>query len=298
MIAVFQLGSHPVWQRQAARVMIAAWLGSSLSGCGQDPLAGGVDLFHNLQGGEIAKQRPPAPGSRDAYPNLATVPARPPAPDIPTEQRLADLLAAERDAAQRAAAASPLVVRTAAAAAAPVKPAQTDPNANHVVVDAAPAPPAPVAPPPVTGIDAVPKVPDAVASGPLPSFAEAAPSPPAGFGISLPPPPAPTPDAAPPAIPAVAANTVAVAFTPGSATLPPSANLNLRRFALAHKGVPLTLTGHGEAASQTPDAQAAALALALHRAEAMAAALAEAGVPASNLRLRADAVGTGGFAAL
>ncbi len=282
---------------------MAAWLGSSLAGCGQDPLGGGVDLFHNLQGGEIAKQRPPPPGSHDRYPNLGTIPARPPAPDIASEQRMSDQLAAERDAAERAAAASPLVVRTATAApAVPAQPAAPDPNANRVVVDAAPSPPAPPAPAPSaapSAFDAVPAVPDAITSGPLPSFAAAAPAPPAGLGVSVPPPPAPTaPAAAPAAAPAVPPNTVAVQFTPGSAALPPSANLNLRRFALAHKGAALTVTGHGEAPDRTPEAQAAALALALNRAQAIAAALAEAGVPASNLKLRADAVGTGGFATL
>ena len=292
---------------------MVAWLGSSLAGCGQDPLGPAVDLYHNLQGGEIAQQRPPPPGAHDPYPNLGTIPARPAAPDILTEQHRDDQLAAERDAATRAAAGSPLVVRPAVpvskpgaskpgaskpGATTPPQPPAPDPNANQVVVDAAPAPKPP--PPAVLAdpIDSVPAVPGAISSGPLPNFASAPPPPPAGLGLSVPGLPAATPNVVPPAPPPAPANTVAVAFTPGSATLPPSAALNLRRFALAHKGVPLTVTGRGEAASRAPEAQAAALQLGLHRAQAMAASLAEAGVPAANLRLQADAAGTGGVATL
>ncbi len=305
MIAVTQLGRRPAWHRQATGKLLAALLAtgvvSSLAGCVQDPFGPAVNLYHNLQGGEIAQQRPPPPGAHDPYPNLGTTPARPPPPDIATEQRIADELAAERDAQQRLAAANPLVVVQPVAA---TKPAAPDPNANQVTVAGADAPPPAPAPAPrklaapaPSPFDQVPAVPDAIASGPLPSFAAAAPPPPTGLGVVLPPAPAapapvPVPAAKPPA------NTILVAFTPGSATLPPSANLNLRRFALAHKGAGVTVTGHGEAANRTPEAQADALKLALQRAQAMAAALGEAGVSAANLHLQADAAGTGGTATL
>ena len=306
MIAVFHQGSRPVGQRQAAARAIATALALSLAACSQDPFGPAVDLYHNLQGGEIAQQRPPPPGANEPYPNLGSIPARPAAPDIATQQRMADQLAAERDAAERAAAASPLPVPPVAPSSkpAPAAPAPPNPNANQVVVDAAPAPkpaPAPAAPAastPGSPIDAVPAVPAAIASGPLPVFAAAPPPTPAGLGLAMPPPaPAPLMPSAPPA-PPVPANTVAVSFTPGSATLPPSATLNLRRFALAHRGVPLTVLGRGEAAGPAPDAQVAALRLALRRARAIAASLAAAGIPAANLRLRADAAGTGGLATL
>ncbi len=309
MIAVFHQASRPVGQRQATARAIAAALALSLAACSQDLVGPAVDLYHNLQGGEIAQQRPPPPGAHDPYPNLGSIPARPAAPDIATQQRMADQLAAERDAAERAAAASPLP----APPAGPPKPAAAPPaapsaNANQVVVDAAPAPkplpapsppsPAPPTASPLSPIDAVAPVPAAIASGPLPVFAATPPPTPAGLGLAVPsPPPAPLTRSAPPAPPAPA-NTVAVSFTPGSAILPPSAALNLRRFALAHRGVPLTVTGRGEAAGLAPDAQAAALQLALQRAQAIAASLAAAGVPAANLRLRADAAGTGGLATL
>ncbi len=158
--------------------------------------------------------------------------------------------------------------------------------------------PTPTAPPPVPGLAAVPAVPAAVVSGPLPSLAAAPPAVPGnvGIGIPAPPPAAPAPAAAAP--PASAANTVVVVFTPGSATLPPSATLNLRRFALAHKGVGLSVTGHGGDVLPGADAQARALDLAIRRAQAIADSLGTAGVPAANLHLRAEAAGMGGAASL
>ena len=61
-----------------AGVMLAVGLaaGLALGGC-SDPLSAPVDLFHDLQGGEIAAHRPPAPGAGQHYPKLGTVPAKP-----------------------------------------------------------------------------------------------------------------------------------------------------------------------------------------------------------------------------
>lgn len=283
-------------------------IAAGLPGCAaQTPISPAVDLYHDLQGGAIAGQRPPPPGADAPYPKLATIPSRPSAPDIAGQQRIADRLAAQRDAADVAAAKSPLTPLPVAAA--PPKPnpaAPPDPNGNRVVVDAAASPAAPptrpVAPPqpapaaPV-GIDAVPALPAVVASGPLPSLAAAPPPPPSGLGVVVPP---PSSVAAPPAPVAAAAtpNAVRIAFTPGSATLPPSATLNLRRFALAHKGGVFNVTGEGEAVLPSPDAQGRALDLALRRAQSIAASLAEAGVTAANLHLHAQAKGQGGSASL
>ena len=86
-----------------------------------------------------------------------------------------------------------------------------------------------------------------------------------------------------------------VVFTPGSAVLPPSAPLNLRRFALAHKGAAVTITGKGEAVLPNPDAQARALDLgAAPGAGDRRRRSATAGVSAANLHLRAQAAGQGG----
>ena len=305
------IGSLSSLPRQAAGGVVLVAVIAGLAGCqGQGPINGAVDLYHGLQGGAIAEQRPPPPGADSPYPKLATMPSRPPAPDVAAEQRIADQLATQRDAAKMAAAQTPLI--PFAAPAPPPKPAPAappDPNGNRIVVDAAASPAAPpakpVVPPPApSAIDAVPAVPASVTSGPLPSFAAAPPAPASGLGVLTPPvappslaPTSPVPPATA-AAPAAVGTVVAIVFTPGSSTLPPSATLNLRRFALAHKGVPLNVTGQGDAVLLSPDAQARALDLALHRAQAIAASLAQAGVPAVNLRLHAQASGPGGFASL
>ena len=94
------------------------------------------------------------------------------------------------------------------------------------------------------GIDSVPALPASVAAGPLPNLAAAPPPPAAGLGVLVP--PAPPSVAAPAEAAPVAAaanpNLVRIVFTPGSTTLPPSATLNLRRFALAHKGGAFNVT--------------------------------------------------------
>ncbi len=300
--------------RQATSRLAGSALLAGLVGCGSNgplgrPLGSAVDFYHGLEGGAIAGQRPPPPGADDPYPNLGAIPARPPAPDITAQQRIADRLAAQRDAAEADASKSPLAAAPSRPPPAPPKPsAAPDPNANRVVVDAAAAPPVPQAPAPPAAspgpeLSAVPAVPAAIVSGPVPSLAAAPPALPPGLGVSAPPvvqaaaasAPAPANAPDPPKPPA---NTVLIAFTPGSASLPPSAPLNLRRFALAHKGVPVTVTGHGEAVLPGADPQSRALDLALRRAQAIAASLAQAGIPASNLRMRAEAAGQGGSATL
>ncbi len=325
---------------------------AALGGCrGGGTIGVGEDMYHGLQGGAIAQQRPPPPGVNDPFPNMGTIPPRPPAPNIVEEQRIADQLATQRDQAEATAAANPLTPRPPPPAL--PKPAAPDPNANHVVVDAAPAPPpvkpappatapqAPAATPasPIPALASVPAVVAPVTSGPLPSLAAAPPPEPSGFGLATPaaapvagqavastapvsvaPAAVPVPAAPPKSlldtllsptaipkpvgdslftpVPVAPTASVAVLFTPGSAELPPSATLNLRRFALAHKGVPVTITGHGEVVLPGADSQSRALDLALRRAQAIAASLATAGIPTTNLRLHAEAAGHGGSASL
>ncbi len=338
--------------RQAAG--LAAML-AVLGGCqGRGTIGAGEQLFHGLQGGLIAQQRPPPPGVNDPFPNLGSIPVRPPAPDIVAEQRIADQLAAQRDQAEASAAANPLTPRAPPPAL--PKPSAPDPNANRVVVDAAPATapaparsvpaqlaPAAANPAAIPTLASVPALATPVVAGPLPSLAAAPPPAPVNIGLPIPvtasaapgpilidatgspalapaaPPgaaaaaskplldtllsqtvvPVPVGDTlyAPPP-PPTAPNTVGISFTPGSATLPPSASLNLRRFALAHKGVGVTVTGHGGAVLPGADSQSRALDLALRRAQAIAASLATAGVPAVNLHLHAEAAGQGGSVSL
>ena len=272
-----------------------------LAGCGGGPsLETPVGWWHDLEGGRIAELRPPPPGSRDPYPNLATIPVRPAAADVAAQQRIADQLAAQRDAAEAGAARDP--VRPTPPPPKPPPPPAPDPNGNKVVVDAAPAPvPAAPAPKPaakaapIPSLSEVPSVPAAVASGALPDFAAAPPPPAQGFGDFTPPLASPP---SPPAPAAAAPSGVIVAFSAGSATLPPSAPQTLSKFALGHRGVPVAVTGRGEAVLRSADAQSRAMDLAFKRVQAIAGALAAAGIPASNLRLHAEAAGNGGSATL
>ncbi len=73
----------------AVSVVLALVLG----GC-----SGSVDLYHSFEGGAIAQDRQPPPGADEPYPNLANVPAMPPAqpgneptmtpPAAPTQQAM------------------------------------------------------------------------------------------------------------------------------------------------------------------------------------------------------------------
>lgn len=67
-----------------------------------------VNWWHQMEGGEIARQRPPPPGSEQAYPNLATVPPRPAAPNKPALDAITQGLVADRAHAQYMAAAAPI----------------------------------------------------------------------------------------------------------------------------------------------------------------------------------------------
>jgi len=282
---------QPQGLRQGAA--LAVLLALALAGC-ERPLNGAIDLFHGLEGGPIADQRPPPPGVDSPYPYIGTTPARPLAADVAAQQRIADTLAAQRDAVTAAAAADPL--KPIPPVAPPPKPPPADPNENRVVVDAAPSPPAKASAPASAGIDAVPALAAPVESGPLPDIANAPPPGPSGFGITVPlPPPTPQIVAKPPAsVP----NGVAVAFTRGSSTLPPSANLRLRRYAMAHHNGQFAVIGRGDGGAKDADAQSRAVELGLKRAAAIAVSLGGSGVAPGNIHIRADAAGTDSIATL
>lgn len=288
------------------------------------PLDTPMDWWHELQGGQIAEQRPPPPGVTDPFPNFGQVPARPTPTDAATRRALSARLAAERDRTERDGVRNPIVPPQAAPAPVPaaVRTPPADPGASTAVLDTASATPAPQAAAPPSPAQAAPAAPapappaikqaaapatpaaprashaapapapaasETMVSGPLPELPGAAPPVPILSGI----PAATTAPATPRPLPSVS-----VVFPPGAAALPMSAQAALQALAARRAGGPVQITAGGDAGSGLPEAQAAALPLALRRARAMAEVLTAAGVPAAALRTQAAATGRGGTARL
>ena len=162
-------------------------------------------------------------------------------------------------------------------AAAPLEPPATTPGAPAVPT----APPAPA------------NLPGAVASAPVPSASP--------LVATQAAPPAPSAAAG---IPATAASTsatrpsVGVPFSLGSATVPRASLVALRQLATRRGAANIAVTGYGEAAASDPSAQQAGISLALARAQAVASILTAAGVPATAIRVDAEAAGRGAAARL
>jgi outer membrane protein OmpA-like peptidoglycan-associated protein len=273
-----------------------------LAGCG-DPLRQPVDLFHNLEGGQIAAQRPPPPGAGLPYPKLGSVPAQKPVmPDKAYRFSLEAQLESERDRTERIAADTPIVVLPPPAPAPPAPaPAagQAGANATMPAADAAtPAAPKPAAAraapvaqdqgpqePAHLQIAGMPDVPAG-----LPDIPAAPPAPATFEGVAAEPAPSvriiPVSTLTPPA-------GTAVYFTHGSEVLPPSQTEVLKGVAARRGNQTIDIIGQGDADSDTPEGQEAAIALGLKRAGAVARALQALHVPQSALRLGADAFGRG-----
>ena len=257
-----------------------------------------IDWWHDLQGGRIARDRPPPPGVNDPYPNLRDVPARPTPTDAGTRRALTAQLAGERDRTERAAARDPIVA-AGAPVPAPVKalpskaaPAADEAEPSKAVFDAATAP----APPPTarrTPRPAATPLPASgtapLASGPLPDLPTGAPAAPqlpglpaTAFALAA---PRPLPQAV-------------VTFARGSATLPDSADPALRALAARLAGGGMVVEAGGDADSAAPDVQAAAMPLGLARARSIQAGLQAAGVPPAAIRIEAAGLGRTGTARL
>jgi outer membrane protein OmpA-like peptidoglycan-associated protein len=96
----------------------------------------------------------------------------------------------------------------------------------------------------------------------------------------------------PPAVPQPS-TAITVEFVPGSATLPPGAADVLKGVASKRGQAVIAVTGFGDAASSDPDVQTAALSLGLSRAQVVANVLTADGVPATAVRVGAEAAGRG-----
>ena len=256
----------------------APMLALLLAACA-DPLAGPVDLFHDLEGGEIAAQRPPPPGAGMPYPKLGTVPPKPTLPGQAYRNGLQAQLLAERDRTERLAADAPISAlppppppaapivpppqAAASGAASPTSAGVSSPVAS-ATLDTVEAPAAPAPPQQASFLTIAGAPADPSAAPPMPP----APPPPATFeGVVAE--PAPTPLVLPAGVAPPPAGTQ-VYFAAGATALPPSQNQALRDFLSHRHKQPIEIIGLGEASSDTPDGQAAAITLALRRAQSVA----------------------------
>ena len=266
-------GRHMVGKRKTLAMGGALCL--LLASCSHH-ITGPVAWWHDYEGGEIAKDRPPPPGMHAPYPNFAQVPAKP--TTLPATQRLAQQqnLSESRDLALAGAAASPLPVVTPAAASAPVKAAPAGSQALTVSSAAATARPAAAAVAPAqTDQEIAPSVVPDIDHPP--QLATAAPTEArlADVGGALgnvTPPPANL-------------DQLTVGFDGDGDRIPRDAAPGLIAFAQAHQNKIIGITGYGGDGTRDD----ADLALGWRRAQAVAAALAAAGVPLSDLRLSSEA---------
>ncbi len=129
-----------------------------LSGCSSLPGSmNPVSWWHDLEGGKIAEERPPPPGADQPYPNLASVPPKPAAPDRKALANIANALIADRTNAQQVAAAAPIADPSSPSASPdlfgrgsvppPGPPPPPGSQQASATMPAAEAPPAPAVPP-------------------------------------------------------------------------------------------------------------------------------------------------------
>ena len=114
-----------------SRLVLGILIATSLGGCSQT-----INLYHDVEGGAIAKHRQPPPGANLPYPNLADVPAAQ-APATPTQAQ--DIA---KQAQSGVSAASPVALEGLSLPGAP-PPLPTIPGLSL----SNPAPPPPPAPP-------------------------------------------------------------------------------------------------------------------------------------------------------
>jgi len=229
-----------------------------LSGCSSLPGSmNPVNWWHDLEGGKIAEERPPPPGADEPYPNLASVPPKPAAPDRAALAKIADALIADRTNAQHMASAAPVADPSSPSASPdlfgrgsvpppgpPPPPGSQQASATMPAVEAPSAPAVPpaqnqvsqpanaaaTAPPPakapVGNVQSIPLAPPgataqppAVAAAAPPALPAAPPPPPNLAGVRSAPPPAAA-TAAAPSPPAPAAASAASATPLASPSAP------------------------------------------------------------------------------
>ena len=289
-------------RRISGRISASCALASALllGACASVPPAiNPVDWYHSMEGGPIAAKRAPIPGANAPYPNLANVPQPPKVIDPAERDQISEELLAERTHAQQEAALAPVPPATNAAAGN----GATNPALGPVAASTPSAASASASPPSSGGPATSPPARDqasdqasppvdttlAAAAASLPSIPAAPPPPPAFAGFPVPGPPPNPFGLAQPAQPAA----LTLQFSAGSAALSSADRARLSRLAATRGKSSIAVVGYGDATESGVAAQSAALHLGLARASVVAAALAADGVPASALRLGAEASGGG-----
>jgi outer membrane protein OmpA-like peptidoglycan-associated protein len=293
-----------------------------VTGCSNYHTSGPEAWWHDSVGGEIAKERPPPPGDKDPYPNLATVPPKPAVTGAAVWNDMTAGLVTDRINALQAAALAPIPAAASPAAPARSSAATTQPPPGASVALVAATPP-PATPAPGSGPPAQPKSsqpPPVLAAGndPPPVAPPVAPAgPPLGGGPAgaaqraangqLPPLPGQEParpSIAPPpprpAVPMTAAPPLATPaegtgldFDRGSAVLTDADLRGVKAVSEIRGDRGIAITGYGDATASGARAQSDAVALGLSRAQAVATALVAQGVPYARLRMNAEAAGRG-----
>jgi outer membrane protein OmpA-like peptidoglycan-associated protein len=304
-------------------LLAVGWL---LAGCSAISSMNPVNWWHRQEGGKIAEERPPPPGADQPYPNMATVPGKPEPPDAEALKKLTDTLVADRTNAQHAAQSAPLADPSSPTAspslfgvgsAPPPPPPSPTPaaasgspgtpvaSASMPAVTAPPAPASPPAAPPAaaprkavqTAPLSAPAQAQSAAASPAATAADATPEPALPAGPPTRPalagaaPVAPVEPTSIPAPPAAASTTIV--FLTGDSSLSQPAADEVKAFAAKRGTATIAVTGYGDATSSDPDAQSAALNLGLSRAQAVLDALKADGVPATAIRVSAEASGRG-----
>jgi outer membrane protein OmpA-like peptidoglycan-associated protein len=279
----------------------------SLSACSRDISEKPAAWWHETIGGKINEQRPAPPGDKDPYPNLATIPPKPPPADAASWNRLTAGLTADRIVARQAAALAPIPATSVPAATTQlVDPKSPDPGAS-AALQATTSPPSALETGPPNAKS--PALSQTASAAPLPELQTPPTPPPAAYtGDLLPPLPTrepPRPDFAPGPPPRLVAVTVApprevprpagdsVDFSPGSTDLTLPALELIQTLAAGRGDHGIAVIGYGGAATADPLVQSQALDLAMRRAQALATALVAQGVPYAALRIDAEAAGRG-----
>jgi outer membrane protein OmpA-like peptidoglycan-associated protein len=264
-----------------------------MAACAQDPFDTPVGWWHDLVGGEIAKNRPPPPGADLPYPHLGTIPKKPTLPSASFRETVQTRLTEQRDDTERLAARTPIILPAQTVPPPPPKQAGPPPaETANASLPGADAPPPKAAPPPAAGGPTpgtviIAGTPLGIADGP--PIPDAPPPPPTFEGVPAEPAPTPSPPL-PAHTPLKLAGDV-VLFAPGDATLDPSQTETLKDVAERRAHGQVAIEGHGETKADSPGAQADALALGVKRAQAIADKLAALNVPKDKMQLSATAFG-------